>query len=551
MKPPQAEPRSWPVTASLLYAASAALGALVLLGWAVGSNGLTRVVPSLVAMQPATALDFVMLGLAGLILGRGAWRRWLATALAVSVAVLAGTGLVTEVVGIPYPLAVLGFEAQNQGRMSGITAVAHLVLAAAVAAVAWGQRRHGHLLGLVAVLVGLVALSGYAYGTSDLYGVGYFQTLALHTAVGILLLGSAIMAGTGDIGLASLVRSSTVGGTLVRQMLPVVVLTPTLLGWVTLWVIRGQFIGPGFAFALYATLVALTSGIVVWSTAVRLRAVDLRRVSIEQAFTERDALATQLAAANRELRDFTAAAAHDLRGPLSGVAMGVQLLRELDDEESQRFALDRIERSTQRGLALIDSLLDYENVGLVQSIPSPLDLEIVVRRVRMNVEESTGRRIDLQLEDLAPVLADADLVERLLTNLIGNAVKYTPVTADPVALLVAARETSGSWVEVGVADAGSPIAALDRTRIFDIFQRGSATAKVAGTGVGLAISRRVVERHGGRIWVDDLDGWSKRFVFTLPARATPHPDRAAEAHLEKDTPAENALAPAHTALSGV
>lgn len=528
------------VSAPLLYGVSISLGALVLVGWVVGSDNLTRVLPSLVAMQPATAVDFVLLGLAGLLAGRGTWGRWSATAMAATVVVIAGTGLVTELIARPYPFEVLGYAEQNQGRMSGITAVAHVVLGSAMIAIAWGRRRRGHVLGFVAAVVGLIAISGYAYGTSDLYDVGYFQTLALHTAVGILILGAAVVISTREIGLAGLVTSNTVGGSLVRHALPVVVLTPTVLGWMTLWSITGGFISPGFAFALYATVVALTSGVVVWRTGVRLSALDLRRVTVEDAYAERDALATQLAAANQELRDFTAAAAHDLRGPLSAAALGAGMLRDLEDEGSRRRAIDGIERSMRRGMALVEDLLEYSNVGVMPTQPTRLDLERAVQRARMDAAQATGRSIVLDIGPLPPVMADAGLVARLLANLVDNATKYTPAEAETVDLLVTSRRLPGPWVEISVADRGKPIPVGERTRIFDIFQRGSGTGEVGGSGVGLAICRRVVERHGGRIWVDDLAGWSKRFVFTLPGCQDDPP----EERTDEDVPPRRDPSPA-------
>ena len=210
--------RRSPLLVAVLGLAVTALGCVVLLGWAIDSDGLTRLLPQLVAMQPATALDFALLGVATVGLHCG-WARSRVPAavplLAVlTVAVVAGTALVTELAGWRYPITILGDMAQNEGRMSGITAVAHLIISAALLAAALGRVLVAHAAGVLALTLGLVGLSGYAFGPSDLYSVGYFQTLALHTALGIALLGVALVAANGEVGLTRLARSRTLGGRL-------------------------------------------------------------------------------------------------------------------------------------------------------------------------------------------------------------------------------------------------------------------------------------------------------------------------------------------------
>ena len=197
--------RRTPVLVGVLGVLTIVLGLVVLLGWATGQEVLTRLLPSLVAMQPATAVDFVLLGVASLVVNC-TWARdrvpvavaWLALGLVVAIA---GTGLVTELTHHPYPFAFLGDMDQNGGRMSGITAVGHLTLSASVASMALGRPVIAHGTGLAALALGLMGLSGYAFGPSDLYSVGYFQTLALHTALGITMLGTAAVAASGEVGL--------------------------------------------------------------------------------------------------------------------------------------------------------------------------------------------------------------------------------------------------------------------------------------------------------------------------------------------------------------
>ncbi|MBF4161050.1 sensor histidine kinase [Nocardioides acrostichi] len=513
--------------AVLLAECTAALGVLVLVGWTVGSERLIRLHPSLVAMQPATATDFVLLGTATalLVVRARSSRAAVAAALvlAAGVVVLAATGLVTEITDEPYPFSWLADMTQNDGRMSGITAIGHLVVAAGIAALALGRRLAAHVLALVGLVIGLIGLSGYAYGTSDLYGVGYFQTLALHTAAGIAVVGAALLLAAGDVGVTRIARSSTPGGRLVRSLLPVVVLLPSLLGWISLWWARSSSLGIGFVLALVATAMSLVGGAAVLLVAARLQQAEVSREEAVAARAETDRAMTdlgratrQLEVTNRDLREFNAAAAHDLRGPLSAIQLAVQLLERDATPARVQLLLPRLRNATDRGLALVQDLLDYASVGTVETRPATLDLGRLVSTVAGEVSIEHDRPLDLRLGPLVPVQADPALIRRLLANLVSNAVKYTPGDG-PVSLLVRA-EPRGRQVLVSVADRGLAIEGADRTRLFEIFQRGDEAAEHAeGTGLGLAICRRVVERHGGTIEVAEEPGWSKRFAFTLPA----------------------------------
>lgn len=504
----------------------AAVGAVALLGWATGVEALIRISPSWVAMQPTTAIDFLLLGTAVAALGaRGAApgvARGVATVAACVVLVVSGAALVAEVLQRPYPFPSLAYMAQNQGRMSGIAAVAHLLLVGGIVALVLHRRALAHGFAIAALVIGLTAMSGYAYGPADLYDVGYFQTIALHTAVGITLIACALLLAIGRVGLSHLAQSHTQGGVLVRRLLPVVVIVPAVLGWGAIWLMRERVAGPGFALALYSSLCSTVSGGVVWWSGTRLRSGDISRQTAEAARAEADrALAElslvtdELRLANRDVRDFTAAAAHDLRGPLSAISMGVQMLRRSPGEPTASQVIERLGSSAARGMTLIDDLLDYQQVGTVSVSGGRLDLAALVDAAVEGTEQASGRQVRLHAGPWDEVVGDERLVARLVSNLVGNAVKYTPGSG-PVDLLVEARR-EGERVRVRVADRGLPLPEEEREMVFEIFRRGLAGSGVEGTGIGLAICRRIVERQGGTIAVTDLDGWSKSFDVVLPA----------------------------------
>lgn len=504
---------------------SALLGTGVLLAWWTGLDLVLQVLPGLVRMQPATALDFLVMGVIGAAAAMfpGPRARRLGLVGVPLVVTVAGTALVCEIVGRPYPFGLLAFEAQNEGRMSGITASAHLLLAFALAALACGRRQLAHVGGLMGLSLGLLGLSGYAFGVSDLYAVGYFQTLALHTAVGIVLLGLTVLLLAGDVGLVALLQTPDAASALVRNLLPAVVALPLVCGWVAVRLMR-EGLGVGFVLALYATALSLLNGVLVWYAASRMRAVDARREAEEFARIESDQALADLARttsalerANTDLRDFTAGAAHDLRGPLSAVLMGVAMLDRPTSESARAEVVARIQGAAERGMTLVDDLLEFGEAGTVELRPVVLDLAELTRAVVHAVQESTGRAVELVETGFEPVLADPHLVWQAVRNLVGNAVKYSPGHG-PVPIEVGAQHTEDGMVSLRVADRGLAIPTEERELIFEIFRRGvNGARQAAGTGVGLAVVRRVAERHGGSVRVVDHEGWSKRFELTLPA----------------------------------
>jgi signal transduction histidine kinase len=513
-------------TASALEAITFALGSAGLIGWLFASDALSRLVPGFVAMQPTTALDLMLLAIASSCAMRAGElhsRRWLAVTLLLTgtVLVFAGVAWAGEITNTPYPFTSLAIVEQNDGRMSGITAIAHLTLAVAVVIRAMGSTTLPHALGLIGLVIGLIGLFGYAFGTNDLYDVGYFQSIALHTAIGITCVSGAVVLRTGEIGLTRLARSNTAGGRLVRILLPAVAAVPAVLGLIGMQLLRRTDLGPGFVIALLSTSVAVSSGALVWLVGNQLRRSDVSRLQAVEAerraaaaLTELGEVTAKLDQTNRDLRDFTSAAAHDLRGPLGAISMGLDMMSKQEVPDASRRILDRIRTSADRGFALIDDLLTYEKVGLDELHLTPIALDALCREVIEEIKETTERPVELETSADGAVLADPALTRQLLTNLLSNAMTYTPGD-DVVHIRVSAVREMGGTIEVCVADRGADIPPGEREAIFEIFRRGTTATNSVGTGVGLAICRRIVERHGGSIRIRDVAGWSKGFVFTL------------------------------------
>ena len=239
-----------------------------------------------------------------------------------------------------------------------------------------------------------------------------------------------------------------------------------------------------------------------------------------------------LAAANAELRrldelksNFVAVAAHELRSPLAVIQGYVEMLADEDVgplSEGQRVYLGAIQKSTQRLLHITSSLLDVTRIeaGRMDLVLQPTDLPALVWAAAAEFQtQLTAKRQCLTLHHapaLPPALCDPTRASQIVGNLVSNAIKYTPEQGHiRIAVQAAAEE---GFLQVSVADDGIGIASGDQDKLFDRFFRAASAAQigVGGTGLGLYITRSLVELHGGRIWVSSEPGTGSTFYVTFP-----------------------------------
>jgi light-regulated signal transduction histidine kinase (bacteriophytochrome) len=225
----------------------------------------------------------------------------------------------------------------------------------------------------------------------------------------------------------------------------------------------------------------------------------------------------ELKRSNTELEQFAYVASHDLQEPLRMVASYTQLLARRYGDALQGDARDfmgYIVEGAARMKQLIEDLLAYSRVGTRGRDFRPVALEDALRRALSGLRTAIAEAGATVTHDPLPVLeADDTQLAQLLQNLIGNALKFR-ADATP-RIHVSAAEAEDHW-EFGVHDNGIGIEPQYFERIFMVFQRLHNKGEYPGTGIGLAICKKVVERHGGRIWVESRPGEGSSFRFTLP-----------------------------------
>jgi signal transduction histidine kinase len=303
--------------------------------------------------------------------------------------------------------------------------------------------------------------------------------------------------------------------------------------------VRGALVRAGYRALLAVPLVReghLLGGLTVIRTAPGAFAPDV--IELLQTFATQSSLAIQNARLFREIAiksrqlevasqhksEFLASMSHELRTPLNAIiGIGEILLEDSRDlqREDQIEPLERIMRAARHLLSLINDILDLSKIeaGRMEldlddfHLPSAIDDAVLLMR-----ERASRRRLVLERhvdECLAEVRADQRKVKQVLLNLLSNAVKFTP---EGGRVEVRAASVDGT-VEIAVTDTGIGIAPEDQEAVFEEFRQvGKTDKKAEGTGLGLALCRKFIEMHGGRIWVKSATGQGSTFTFTLPVR---------------------------------
>lgn len=242
-----------------------------------------------------------------------------------------------------------------------------------------------------------------------------------------------------------------------------------------------------------------------------LNAIERSQLTAQiQHFQER------LAQSNKDLSDFTHTAAHDLKSPLRRISSYCEILMEdaadrLNEED--KVILDRMMVNAQRMQHLINSLLSYSMIEYDDEEKQQADLKLLAEETVNELKETmdeTGANIEIG--DLPQIHAYPVRMKQVLTNLISNALKYRSKETPHI---VIGCEQGDSVVTISVKDNGQGIPPGQKDMIFKDFKRLHSNEEVEGTGLGLSICRKIVERHGGKLWVESEPGKGSTFFFTL------------------------------------
>jgi light-regulated signal transduction histidine kinase (bacteriophytochrome) len=263
------------------------------------------------------------------------------------------------------------------------------------------------------------------------------------------------------------------------------------------------------------------------SIAEKSREIELRK----KLEVRNRQLIDRLTAKNEELNHFAYIASHDLQEPLRTVDNFIEVFKEdygdkLDDKAHQYF--DFINGATGRMKGLITGLLNYSRLGKSRGA-EPIKLNELLEGVKGNLAAAIKAKIaELHIGEMPKVVCMKTETALLFQNLINNAIKYTAANVRPK-VTVLAQEMEDRW-QFSVADNGIGIAVIHQSKIFNMFSRLHGDGEYQGQGIGLAFCKKIVELHGGSIWVESAPGQGSTFYFTISKKLKD------EAEIEQNTP---------------
>jgi signal transduction histidine kinase len=504
------------------------IGSTVLMGWLFNIQLLKSAAPHLIAMNPLSAILFILCG-AAFLHATGPNRKPPDKVVLVcgAIILLGGAAKVAECAfgfDLNFDQTLFRKEVNSPGpfgpnEIGMSTALAFICCGLALLLLDVETRRGFRPAQAFIVIVGLMALLvliGYGYHVLPLSSIGSQLPMALNSAISFELFSIAALAARPGRGLMTVITSDTTGGAMARRLLPAAILIPLVLGALRFSSEKHGFfeIESGISLFAFANIVLFTA--VIWWNAKLLFQAEEERLKAMEKLKQTSA---DLERSNTDLQQFAYVASHDLTEPLRMITSYLELLTSraqdklgAEEREFIGYAVD----GARRMRTLIQDLLAYARVDTRGRPLGPTDCERVLETVLANLKVAIDESgVVIEHEPLPAVEGDDIQLAQVFQNLLGNAIKFRG-NASP-RIHIGARRNNGEWL-FHVKDNGIGIDPKNFSRIFVLFQRLHTRQEYPGTGMGLAICKKIIERHGGRIWAESRPGEGTTFFFTIPAR---------------------------------
>jgi signal transduction histidine kinase len=517
---------------SRLAAATVVLiGTAALSGWMLDIAALHSILPGLPPMAPGSALGVALAGTALYLLqpqGMSPRRRRAGQALALLVLL---PGLVTAVtyllqlpaLGVDRLLFPLLTPESDGVRQSPHSAAAFILTGLALFLLGERRQRLIYSVQWIAVLLlamSIVVLFGYLFGLTVFYSFNADIAMALPTSLSFTILANGILLARPEQGVMGFITSDTAGGVLMRRLLPSVILATMAINWLLMTSEKSLGITEAFEHSMHAVMTTLLITLIIVVIAVSLNREEKLRRSAEEGSRQYQADLAHLVRLVT-MGEMVATIAHELKQPLTAInlyaANGQAMLNTgqppLDELNNY---LGEIQSQSMRAAEIIRRTREFARNQKPQT--SPVQLNGLIAEVTDFLKvEARDSCIGIEL-DLAPRLpaieADALQLKQVLLNIVHNAIEclQSGDSADK-RVTIRTRVTERDGIRVDISDTGPGMDADTLARIFESF---FTTKGHAGMGMGLSISRSIIEAHGGQLWATSTPGQGATFSLTLP-----------------------------------
>lgn len=408
--------------------------------------------------------------------------------------------------------------ASNPGRMAPSTALNFVIVGLSLLLMGMTNRRYqkpAQYLMLVSGVLPASALISYLYGADQFYGLVAAQThMAINTAVNFVLVFLGFYLARTENGIMPFITGQYPGSSLFRLLAPPAFVLFVLSGWLSLVSERAGFLDIQTSIALSVTLTLIIFILAIVFFSRRLNQKELEHQKAGEKIRRQNSELNEL---NKEIATFSYSVSHDLRSPLRGIdgfsqALLAEYAAKLDDQG--KHYLDRVRAATQLMGTLIDDLLSLSRVTSKKMNLETINLSDMARQIARELQkEHPERQTEWVIGDGITARGDNGLMAIAMTNLLNNAWKYTGKLPEArIEFGLARAEDEAVYF---VKDNGAGFDMLYKDKLFGPFQRLHTATDFPGNGIGLATVKRVIHRHGGRVWAEGAVNKGAAFYFTL------------------------------------
>ena len=503
------------------------IGVIVLIGWAFNIPFLKSPDPDFPTIKSNVALCLILIG-------TSLWlqqtkrinvrSRRAAQVLAVIVLIIGVLTLIEHIfslnLGLDQILFIEPYGAPNTfspNRIAFIAAIELVLISSALLILDKKILKHVSAPNLMILegILALMVLLGYLYNAPEFYQIYYYNAASVYEGIVFMLIFLAVLAARPETGFMKVLTSGEYGSTFGIRILLALAIISIFLGWLR---VVGQNLGyysAAFGTALYTISILIILSILVWNSILSLNKTDRER---KEANKELRKNLEELEISNRELKSFAFITSHDLQEPLRTMASYAQLIErrykgQLDPDADE--FLEYMVSGAKRMKSMIQGLLDYSQVETKGNKFKEVNTEKTLDTALSNLQYSIDQcHAEVTNDPLPLIFADECQMVSVFQNLIDNALKFRKKDKTPK-IHISAKKHDNEWI-FSVKDNGIGIEDQYFDIIFEVFKRLHAIGEYSGAGIGLAIVKRIIDRHGGHMWVESSPGYGSTFYFTIP-----------------------------------